>query len=65
MAAVRGAPVPGGGTITAMTKLLEQALAEIEKLPLEIQNAVAARILADLTDDRAWAEGFEATSAGQ
>ena len=48
-----------------MTQLLQQALAEIEKLPTETQDAVAARILADLADDRTWTERFEATSAGQ
>ncbi|MFL6258272.1 MAG: hypothetical protein ACJ76Y_01060 [Thermoanaerobaculia bacterium] len=48
-----------------MTQRLQQALAEIEKLPAETQDAVAARILADLADDRAWTERFEATSAGQ
>jgi hypothetical protein len=31
-----------------MTKLLQQAIAEIEKLPAETQNAIAAHILADL-----------------
>jgi hypothetical protein len=48
-----------------MTQLLQQALAEIEKLPVDTQNAVAARILADLGDDRAWAASFESTSADQ
>jgi hypothetical protein len=48
-----------------MTQLLQQALAEIEKLPAETQNAVAARILADLGDDQAWAASFESTSAEQ
>jgi hypothetical protein len=48
-----------------MRQLLQQALAEIEKLPAETQNAVAARILADLEDDRAWAASFESTSAEQ
>lgn len=48
-----------------MTQRLQQALAEIEKLPEETQDAVAERILADLADDRAWTERFEATSAEQ
>lgn len=48
-----------------MTQLLQQALAEIEKLPGDTQDAVAARILADLADDRAWAASFDATSAEQ
>jgi hypothetical protein len=48
-----------------MTQLLQQALAEIEKLPTDTQDAVAARILSDLADDRAWTTSFEATSAEQ
>lgn len=48
-----------------MTQRLQQALAEIEKLPAETQDAVAERILADLADDQAWTERFEATSAAQ
>jgi hypothetical protein len=48
-----------------MTQLLQKALAEIEKLPVDTQDAVAARILADLADDRAWTERFEVTSAAQ
>jgi hypothetical protein len=48
-----------------MTQLLQQALAEIEKLPVDTQNAVAARILSDLGDDRAWAASFESTHAEQ
>lgn len=48
-----------------MTQLLQQALAEIEKLPADTQDAMAARILADLADDQAWEARFEATSSGQ
>jgi len=48
-----------------MTHLLQRALAEIEKLPVETQDAVAARILVDLEDEQAWAASFEATSAEQ
>jgi hypothetical protein len=48
-----------------MTQLLQQALAEIEKLPVDTQDAVAARILSDLADDTAWTASFEATSAEQ
>ena len=43
-----------------MTHLLQRALAEIEKLPAETQDAVAARILADLEDERAWTASFKA-----
>jgi hypothetical protein len=48
-----------------MTQLLQQALAEIEKLPSQEQDAVASRILDDLADERAWAARFEATSSEQ
>lgn len=48
-----------------MTQLLQRALAEIEKLPSQEQDAVASRILDDLADERAWTARFEATSSGQ
>ena len=48
-----------------MTRLLEQAIAEIEKLPEDTQDAIAARILADLADEQAWAARFAATSDAQ
>jgi hypothetical protein len=48
-----------------MTSLLQQAIAEIEKLPAEGQDAIAARILAELADERAWAGRFNATSDEQ
>ncbi len=48
-----------------MTNLLEQAFHEIEKLSEERQNAIAARLLADLADERQWAEQFAATTDSQ
>jgi hypothetical protein len=48
-----------------MTELLQRAIAEIQKLPSDAQDAVAARILADLADEQAWTERFEATSPEQ
>ena len=48
-----------------MTKLLEQVVAEIEKLPEDTQNAIAKRLLADLADEQAWAARFAATSDAQ
>ncbi len=48
-----------------MTELLRRALAEIERLPADTQDAVATRILADLADEQAWAARFEATSPEQ
>jgi hypothetical protein len=48
-----------------MTKLLQRALAEIEKLPADEQDAIATRILADLADEQAWMARFEATTDDQ
>ena len=48
-----------------MTDLLQRAVAEIEKLPTEDQNAIAARILAELADEEAWAARFRATTDEQ
>ena len=48
-----------------MIKLLEQAVAEIEKLPEDAQDAIAARLLADLADEKAWAARLASTSETQ
>lgn len=48
-----------------MTKLLQQAIAEIEKLPSAEQDALAARILSDLADEQAWTARFQATTDDQ
>ena len=48
-----------------MISLLEQAVAELEKLSEEEQDAIAARILAEIEDERAWAARFAATSGAQ
>lgn len=45
-----------------MTELLRQAIAEIEKLPEGQQDEIAARLLAELKDEQAWATCFEATT---
>jgi hypothetical protein len=41
-----------------MTDLLQQAIAEIEKLPADRQNAIATIIMEELEDDRRWDESF-------
>lgn len=41
-----------------MTKLLEQAIAELNKLPAEKQDDMAAVILDDLNDDKQWEDSF-------
>jgi hypothetical protein len=48
-----------------MIKLLEQAVAEIEKLPEDAQDAIAARLLADLADEKAWSARFADTTEAQ
>ena len=45
-----------------MTTLLEQALAALEKLPADAQDAIATRLFAEVADEHAWAERFEATT---
>lgn len=48
-----------------MTELLQRAILEIEKLPPDMQDAIAARLLADLADKQAWTERFDATTDEQ
>ena len=48
-----------------MTELLQRAIAKMERLPAEAQDAIAARILAELDDDREWSKHFAATSDDQ
>lgn len=48
-----------------MTSLLQHAIAEVEKLPADGQDAIATRIMAELADERAWASRFNATSDDQ
>ena len=45
-----------------MTALLEQALAELHELPPDQQDAIAALILEELTDEEKWNRTF-ATAA--
>lgn len=44
-----------------MTQLLNQALAEIQKLPDVEQDAIATIILDELSDERRWDESFAAS----
>ena len=41
-----------------MTRLLERAIDEVRKLPEPEQDAIAARILEQIADDRAWDDAF-------
>ena len=48
-----------------MTELLQRALAEIEQLPADVQDAIATRLLAEVADEHAWDNQFQATIAAQ
>ena len=45
-----------------MTKLLERAVAEASARPEAEQDALAARILAEIADEREWDRAFAATT---
>ncbi len=42
-----------------MTKLLDQALAAIKKLPEDQQDAIASIILEELADEARWSRAFK------
>ena len=48
-----------------MTELLRQAIAQIEKLPADQQDAIAARFLAESQDEQKWEACFAATTDDQ
>jgi hypothetical protein len=48
-----------------MTTLLQRAVAEIEKLPAQDQDAIAARLLAEVDDERQWDQRFASTTDDQ
>ncbi|MCA2686639.1 MAG: hypothetical protein ACK544_02115 [Microcystis sp.] len=48
-----------------MTELLQQAIAQIQKLPPDQQDAIAARFLAELQDEEKWETRFAATTDDQ
>jgi phage I-like protein len=48
-----------------MTELLRQAIAQIEQLPPDQQDAIAARFLAELQDEQKWETRFAATADDQ
>lgn len=48
-----------------MTELLWQAIAQIEKLPPDQQDAIAARLLAELQDEQKWEARFALTTDDQ
>jgi hypothetical protein len=48
-----------------MTTLLQRAVAEVERLPQEVQDAIASRLLAEIEDERQWNCRFAATTNDQ
>jgi hypothetical protein len=48
-----------------MTELLQQAIAQIQQLPPDQQDAIAARFLAELQDEQKWETRFAATTDDQ
>ena len=48
-----------------MTELLRKAIAEIEKLSPEQQDAIATRFLEELQDEQKWSTRFAATTDEQ
>jgi hypothetical protein len=48
-----------------MTELLQQAMAQIQQLPPEQQDAIACRFLAELQDEQKWEARFIATTDDQ
>lgn len=48
-----------------MTELLQQAIAQIQKLPPDQAWSIAARFLAELQDEQKWETRFAATTDDQ
>jgi hypothetical protein len=48
-----------------MTELLQQAIAQIQKLPPDQQDAIAARFLAESKDEQKWETCFASTTDDQ
>lgn len=48
-----------------MTERLVRAIAEIEKLPSDAQDAIASRLLAEVADELEWERQFASTTESQ
>jgi hypothetical protein len=48
-----------------MIESLQRVIAEIKKLPIDTQDAIANRLLAELEDEKAWSDSFESTTDQQ
>jgi len=51
--------------VFVVTELLQQAIAQIQKLPPDQQDAIASRFLAELQDEQNWEARFIATTDDQ
>jgi len=49
----------------ATTQLLQQAIAKLQRLLADEQDAIASRLLAELEDEQVWSERFRATTDAQ
>jgi precorrin-2 methylase len=48
-----------------MTELLERVIAQLKTLPADEQDAIAARLLAEMEDEQTWKTQFESTTDDQ
>ena len=48
-----------------MTELLERAIAQLKTLPVDGQDAIASRLLAEMEDEQRWKTQFESTTDAQ
>lgn len=48
-----------------MTELLERAIAKLKVLPPDEQDAIATRLLAEITDQQTWTTQFASTTDDQ
>lgn len=45
-----------------MTELLKRVIAQLKTLPNDEQNAIAARLFAEIEDEQTWKVQFESTT---
>jgi len=50
---------------TKVTELLQKAIEAVQAMPDDIQDAIASRLLEEVTDEQAWTALFDATSDAQ
>lgn len=48
-----------------MTQLLEEAIAEVSKMPATVQDTIATLVLEELQDEAQWQTAFDQTSDAQ